>query len=137
MMMVRPVLVELKVMRAPLLAVTVMPEVRAREPETVSEPVEPKAQVPAKVPELPPPEPLQVTVRQTGLVLMVTLPVPLFESKMTKSVAAGTPALPLPPEEVAQLVVVELFQVPAPLTQYQAELKIHPVLFDTLVLLVA
>jgi hypothetical protein len=48
---------------------------------------------------------------------MVTVPVPDKLLKVTVSAEVGTPAPPAPPEDDAQLVVVDVFQVPVPPTQ--------------------
>jgi hypothetical protein len=103
-----PVAVAVNVIR-PVVPVTVMVDIRVIDPAIVRDPVVPKAHVPAYVPE-------QVTVRHVAVVPIVTVPV-LFESKSAVSPTPGTPALPPPPDEVAQCVVVELSQVPDPPTQ--------------------
>ena len=62
---------------------------------------------------------LVVIFRQAKLPVIVTLPgVPLKESKNTESAAVGTDAPLDPPEEADQTVVLDVFQVPAPPTQY-------------------
>ena len=91
--------------------VHVVPLVSARLPLIASVGVVPVANVQ--------PVTLTVMLRHSSAPVMVTVPgVPDPLSKNTLSAAVGTvPVPPVPPLELAQLVVDEMFQVPAPPTQ--------------------
>ena len=65
------------------------------------------------------PVPKLILLQTAEEAVTVNVPVPTLEflSKITSSADVGTPAPPLPPEPLAQLVVDDAFQVPVPPTQ--------------------
>lgn len=69
------------------------------------------------------PDPVQSSDKQANAPVSVTVPVPEAALKNTLSEVVGTEAPEAPPEEADQLVVEEVFHVPAPPTQYLSAIK--------------